>query len=149
MENLESVEPPKEERKAKVTVPKKENKSSGKKKPTHFCKEHGPNFSHNTDECHSLRKQSGGGGKKFGNKTWTRKSNDSVTASKKELAAFIKKQVKTSVKELASVDKKRKADSDDEGECHLLEALGGKLDGFNYDEMEKLSIDDDTDEISV
>ena len=44
MENLESLEPPKEEHKAKAIVPKKENKSSGKKKPTHFCKEHGPNF---------------------------------------------------------------------------------------------------------
>ena len=44
MENLESVEPPKEERKAKMTVPKKENKSSGKKKPTHFCKGTRPKF---------------------------------------------------------------------------------------------------------
>ena len=128
----------------------KENKSSGKKKPTHFCKEHGPNFSHNTKDCRSINKTSGGSGKKkFSNKTWTRKSDDSVSASKKELAAFIKKQIKTSVKELASVDKKRKADSDEEGECLLLETLNGKLDGFNYDEMEKLSINDDGDEISV
>ena len=94
-------------------------------------------------------KSSGGSGKKFGNKTWNCKSNDAVSASKKELAAFIKKQVKTSVKELALVDKKRKADSDDKGECHLLEALNGKLDGFNYNEMEKLSIDDDNKEINV
>ena len=108
MENLESVEPPKEERKAKAVVPKKENKSPGKKKPTHFCKEHGPNFSHNTEDCQSLTKSSGGSGKKFSKKTWTRKPSEAIPASKKELAAFIKKQVKTSVKELASVDKKKR-----------------------------------------
>jgi hypothetical protein len=34
---------------------KDNNKSNSKKKPTNrFCKEHGPNFSHNTEECHTL-----------------------------------------------------------------------------------------------
>ena len=50
---------------------------------------------------------------------------------------------------MALIDKKGKADSDDEGECHLLEALSGKLDVFNYDEMVKLSIEDDDEEIDV
>ena len=59
----------------------------------------------------------------------------------------VEKKVK---KQLASLDKKRKSDdSNSEGECHLLAALvDGKFDGFNYEDMEGLTLDDD-DSISV
>jgi hypothetical protein len=69
------------------------------------------------------------------------------------LAAFVQKQVKKGVKkQLASVSKKRKsnADSDDKldaKDCFLLEELSKGIDGFNYNDTEKLSIDDD--EVSV
>ena len=88
---------------------------------------------------------------KNSNKTWTQKSQEAFDATKKELTAFIKKQLKSMVCDLASVDKKHKANKLDldEGECLLLKALRGELDGFNYNEMEKLSIKEDDDEISV
>ena len=96
---------------------------------------------------------------KFSNKTWTRKSEDSTSKSKKELAAFLKKQVKEGVKkELAAIQKKRKSDEsdDEEGECLLLDMLESKLDGFNYTDMDKMSVSEDktsndeiSDEVSV
>ena len=160
MENLESVEQftptPKKETKSSSNK-KKESSSSSKRKPTHFCKEHGPNFTHNTEDCRVLAKKSeGSSGKKSSNKTWVRKSAEKTDFSKKEFAAFVKKSVKSAMKDLNSAEKKRKSsddDSDEEGECHLVEAITGNLDGFNYEEMENLKIDDDdkkdSDEISV
>ena len=60
--------------------------------------------------------------------------------SKKELAVLIGKTVHKAVKkQLASTDKKRKSDD----ECFLAEALTKDLDGFNYEAMENLNIDDD------
>ena len=49
-------------------------------------------------------------------------------------------------KQLASVDKKCKSD-DEEGECYLVDTLTQELEGFNYETMEGLTIEDD--EISV
>ena len=55
---------------------------------------------------------------------------------------MIAKQVK---KQLAAADKKRKnGDDSDSGEdCAPLQGLTGALDGFNYEQMENLCIDDD------
>ena len=159
MENLESVEQftPTTKKETKSSSNKKKESSSSKRKPTHFCKEHGPNFTHNTEDCRVLSKKSeGSSGKKSANKTWVRKSAEKTDFSKKEFAAFVKKSVKSAMKDLNSAEKKRKSsddDSDEEGECHLVEAITGNLDGFNYEEMENLKIDDDdkkdSDEISV
>ena len=68
--------------------------------------------------------------------------------AKKELAALVKKQIKAGVKkELAAIQKKRKSDDseDEEGECLLLDMLGSKLEGFNYNDMDKMSIREDKD----
>ena len=52
-------------------------------------------------------------------------------------------------KTLASADKKRKSsDSDDDNDCFLVDTLTKDLDGFNYEDMEKLDVDDE-DEVSV
>ena len=122
---------------------KKSSSPPTKKKAPYYCKEHGPNYSHNTEDCKALKNK--GSGKTYGNKTWVRKADSSNNGSKKELAAFINKEVKKGVKkQLASVDKKRKSDSDDEeGECFLLETLTKNLDDFNYEAMDKMSLDDD------
>jgi hypothetical protein len=136
------------------------NKSNGKKKPTHFCKEHGPNFSHNTEECRTLAYKKGDSSEKkksFPNKTWARKANEANSTSKKELAAFVQKEIKKGVKkQLAAISKKRKNDSDsedesDDKECFLLQELSKGIDGFNYNDMEKLSIHDakNNDKVSV
>ena len=87
-----------------------------------------------------------------GNKTWSRKADEDKKKSQKELATIIAKALKGQVKKhLASAKKKQKSDDDnEEGECFLVESLTGKLDGFNYDQMESLTLDDEiSDEISV
>ena len=59
---------------------------------------------------------------------------------------MIAKQVKKGVKkQLAAADKKQKSDddSDSDEDCAPLQGLTGALHGFNYEQMENLSIDDD------
>ena len=79
-----------------------------------------------------------------------RKAEEEKSKSKKELATLIAKAVNKGVKrQLASLDKKRKSDLDEEdGDCCLLDTLTSDPDGFNCEDMEKLSVDDG-DEISV
>ena len=165
MENLEGLEDKSSIEKATTSKPKDKSKSKGKDtegakkhKYSHFCSEHGPNYTHDTEGCNVLKnkgKEKSGSGK-FSNKTWTRKADESNTKSKKELAAFlaksIQKQVKEGVKkELAALQKKRKSDDsdDEEGECHLVDILDSDLKGFNYEDMNNLKIDDVSDEVSV
>ena len=128
----------------------KTDKNGVKKKPSHYCSYHGPNWSHNTSECRALKNKDQDG--KLSNKTWTCKADESTSKSKKELAAFLAKSIQKQVKkELASIQKKKckSNDSDDEeGECHLVDILDSDLKGFNYEDMEKLAIDD-SDKVSV
>ena len=126
------------------------------------------NCSHSTNECNTLKEQakklktgSSGSNKKFGNKTWTRKANDSTSSNKKELAAFISKAVAKGVKEINSIDKKkRKADDEDSSvdlhafdskpkakpvtkrQVNFADILDGDLKDFNYTDMENLQIED-------
>jgi hypothetical protein len=129
--------------------------SSNKKKPTFFCSEHGPNFTHDTKDCKVLvaAKKSGSYGNKkkpFGNKIWTRKVEENSGITKKELAALVqkaaKKEFKKQSKELASISKKHKSEDsdkdDDDKECFLLETLTKDIEGFNYKDMEGLKIED-------
>ncbi len=144
---------------------KKSTSSSGAKKSSNgesgsdkkkYCEEHGWNFSHTSAECKVLngggKKQKSGDYKKksYGNKTWSRKADDSTSASKKDLAAFIKKSVEKGVrKEINKIDKKRsKSDSSDEEEFDM-NALEKDIQGFNYSEMDSLKIESDDDSISV
>jgi hypothetical protein len=110
---------------------------------------------HSSAECYKLqgeakrRRGEGSGAKKewqnkTSNKTWTRKADDGRNQSKKELASF-QKAVKAGVqKELASMDKKRKAAKGDI-ELHAFDA---ELKDFNYEDMDDLKIDSD-DEVSI
>jgi hypothetical protein len=127
---------------------KNENSSIPKKK---FCMIHG-HGTHSSDDCKTLQalakkqKTSFQDSSKgtFSNKTWSRKAEEASSKSKKELAAFINKQVAKGVakktRELAAMDKKRKAsDSDaEDGEVEL------DLEQFNYSDMENLQLDDDS-----
>ena len=107
-------------------------------------REHGANWTHNTKDCRFLKEKKTGG---FKNKTWNRKASEASDQSKKDLAAILSKAVNKAVKkQLASVDKKRKSD-DEEGECYLVDTLTQELEGFNYETMEGLTIEDD--EVSV
>jgi hypothetical protein len=119
---MENIEAAKEHSRQSETVAKKKssssnngkkdnNKSNGKRKPTHFCKEHGPNFSHNTEECRTLAYKKGNSSEKkksYPNKTWVCKANEANSTSKKELAAFVQKEIKKGVKkQLTAISKKR------------------------------------------
>ena len=130
---------------------KKKQRTDGVAPGSKFCLKHGK-CSHTSDECEVLKKlaeqsNSSSGGGKFGNKTWSRKADDAKKASKKELAAFVKKAVAAKVKkELNSIDSKKRKSDDDSFDLNAIEQ---ELKDFNYEEeLEKLSIDSD-DEISV
>ena len=137
--------------KSSDSAKKSKTSSSGKSK---YCLIHGPN-THPSDECKVLKAlandhkgSSGGNPKKgkFGNKSWSRKADDANKQGKKDLAAFIKKQVADGVqKELSGSkgEKKRKASFD-------LNAFDEEdLKGFNYQDMDNLKIESDDDSVSV
>ncbi len=120
--------------------PKKKQKGEGE----FYCSHHGKNNTHKTEDCRTLKKKEGKSDKKpFGNKSWTRKSEESVTTSKKELAVFINKLIKAGVKkELASITKKRKSeDSDDD--AFDLGAFEKALENYEMDVSEDGEISDE------
>jgi hypothetical protein len=86
--------------------------------------------------------------------TWVRNAAEANSASKKELTAVVEKWVKKGVKkQLAAVSSKKckesKSNSEsDNNECFLLEELSMGIDGFNYNDTEKLTLDG-SNEVSV
>ena len=150
MERIEQSEDaiPDHDSKPKASSNKK-TKSSNTGGRGKYCLIHGQ-CSHSSDECKTLQglaKESkssfSGTKKKFGNKTWKKKSDDATTKEKKDLAASIKKSIKDGVdKELHSTDKKRKPSYD-------LNAFDEELKDFNYEDMENLSLDDDESSVEV
>ena len=89
------------------------------------------------------------------NLTWKCKSNDSHDNSKKELAAFVRKQAR---KELNANNKKHKTDTEEEGETPSSSDDGddGSLNNFNFSKMDfssksnsKENKSDETDDFSV
>jgi hypothetical protein len=109
----------------------KKEKSSLSEGPKH-CLLHGDNYTHNTDECHVLKKQAKSlrhwddDNRKppYKNKSWKQDVEQGTSSSKKELAAFVQKQA---CKELHAFAKKRKALSFEDnkegsiGSLHQLE----------------------------
>ncbi len=133
-------------KKKAASQPEKKKKDPSERWGNKFCTEHGWG-GHTTKECKSLNgdnkrtKTSPSEKKQFTNKSWSRKAEESKERSKKELAAFIKKQVAQGVqKELASVEKKRKS-SDDALDMNAMD-----LDTFNYtDGVADLDLSDEID----
>jgi hypothetical protein len=161
MENIKAVKekesPFKKVKSKNKDTNKKTDTSSRPKKKKFYCSHHGPNNSHETKDCLVIKnkgRDKSSGNKKSTNKTWVRKAAEANSASKKELAAVVEKGVKKGVKkQLAAMSsKKRKEfDSDDESEtkdCFLLEELSKGIEGFNYNDMEKLTLEG-SDEVSV
>ena len=144
MEGVEASEPTPEVSKPKAKTSSNKKKKADDKKPPHHCKQHGANCTHDTKDCCFLANKKTKSGHKSKNKTWDCKANKASEQSKKELAVLVGKTVnKAMKKQLASVAKKRKSDDDEEGECLLVETLTKDPDGFNYEEMANLKIDDD------
>jgi hypothetical protein len=76
---------------------------------------------HNTSECDAVKKKKEAeksGDKSFKNKTWTKKSSEAKTFTKKELNNIVKKATAKAVhktkKELNAVAKRKKSDDDDD-----------------------------------
>ena len=149
MENLEELEEKKtvqDGNNSKAKKKQKEKSPDSARKPPYNCEVHGPNWTHNTSECRAKKSQEKKGS--FSNKTWQRKADESANKSKKDLAALLAKTVKDEVKagvqkELAAMGKKRKSKSKDdeqEEDCALVEMLESNLDGFNYEDMDDMSI---------
>ncbi len=153
------------------TTSNKKQKSSDKKAGDNnnngqkCCAIHGYNRAHTTENCilikreaERVKKEKKGRdddtskNKGSDGKSWAKKAATNKEATKKDLSAYIQKEVAKGIKvglqkELAAFDKKRKADdaSDSDGELHAFD-----LKDFNYEEMENLKIDDDDDgDISV
>ena len=156
IETSEDFDPAKDSSVKKAEGKKKSGKNgsakSGGGDGQKFCLLHGKG-NHSSDDCMKLKAEAkrlktsnekgNSNGRKFDkapNKTWTRKADEAKQAAKKDLAAYVKQAVAKKVKkELAAADKKRKSDdSDDEFDLNAVE-----LEGFNYDDMENLKIDDD------
>ena len=144
--------------KKNLPVKKKKGDKDGNpiKKKLH-CNYHGYG-SHDTASCRKLqadKNKSNGGGGSYTNKTWSRKSAEATAKNRKELAAFIKKQVAKGVqKELHSMDKNRKADdSDDDSDIELNALDTNTLAAFNYEDfpedMDVSDSEDLSDEMSV
>lgn len=134
----------------KKPAAKKHDKSSkgSSNRELKYCEVHGK-CGHTTAECRTKKAKTSNGDRKdskgkFSNKSWKRSADDDASYSKKEVAMLIKKMVKG---ELNAADKKRKASKDDSSEGSVFN-IDSNLDGFNYDEMDKMDIHSDG-EVSV
>ncbi len=133
----------------KHAAKKKKSSGTATDKGDKNCLLHG-NAGHTTDECKVLKAEADklkktNTNKTGGNKTWSRKAEEAKVGSKKELAAFINKSIKQGVqKELASVEKKRKATA----EMNAFDLDDDALKDFNYADLDDLRIDS-SDEVSI
>ena len=141
-EDFEGKQFDSKEKTAKKTAKNGNKKAKGSKESSgqKYCKVHGQ-CNHTTEDCRSLKNGDGKTTpKKFGNKTWSKKANDASKETKKELAAFVKKAVAKGIqKELASINKKRKSDSDDEFD---MAAFDAELKEFNCKDLDNLKINE-------
>jgi hypothetical protein len=154
----------------KVRNDQKTNGKNGKSKPKgkpkngdgskHYCMLHGPNDTHDTENCLVMKKtadslKSGYKNKSDGqpqskNKTWKRKADDNKKHTKQDLAAFVRKQAR---KELHAFAKKRKVDTDDDDKDDD-KTVDGSVNNMDFDNVDFSKIDfskegDESDTFSV
>jgi len=139
-EGFEQVKKPSSKKK---TSPSKQ-KSGDRKRKKFYCKHHGENSTHDTSDCKVLN--NGGGGSPH--KKWSRRDQDkkrSSSETKKELATFIAKSVRKSVRaEMNSISKKKRRIEDDSSSDESMNAVDkrqGKKDDSDSDDD---SVDWDT-----
>jgi hypothetical protein len=112
------------------------NNNGGFDDNPYYCKVHGHNNSHNTKQCHKVKKLKAKGKpikpQKCGyNKSWSCKLEEAKKTSKEELGALVKEQVaKEMFLYISQQSKKCSSDSDDD-ELHTIEDLST----FNYKNM--------------
>ena len=129
---------------AKTAKKKSPSGKPNKGKSEYYCSHHGKNFSHDSAQCfvlHPEKKQKSSSNK---NKSWSRKAAENQNKTKSDLNAYVQAEIAKGIKkavrkELASFEKKRKADSESEDDLCAIE-----LQDFDYDKLKDLSIDDVT-----
>ena len=129
---------------AKTAKKKSPSGKSNKGKSEYYCSHHGKNSSHDSAQCfvlHPEKKQKSSSNK---NKSWSRKAAENQSKTKSDLNAYVQAEIAKGIKkavreELASFEKKRKADSESEDNLCAIE-----LQDFDYDKLKDLSIDDVT-----
>jgi hypothetical protein len=122
-----------------------------------YCMLHGKG-NHSTEECRNMQaqakrmktnggesKSTTGGGSK--NKTWSRKSENNKSVTKKEINSLVKKAAKKAAqKEINALNKKRKSDdSDSEEEMNNIEEgiVDIDLNDFDANDLERVLDDDE------
>ena len=127
--------------------PKKSKHSKGKPKGDGKWCDYHKTDTHDTSECHVLKKKNNEKGN--GNKTWQKKSDDAKKFAKKEINSIVKKvtkQVSAKVKkDLNTLNKRKKKDdeSDDESTDSLnmidqeMKDLDKQLKEFDFVEADK------------
>jgi hypothetical protein len=155
--------------KQKQVVPNNNNKNKGKPQKQgsnnnnangnggKYCMLHGKG-NHSTEECRNMQaqakrmktnggeaKSTTGGGSK--NKTWSRKSENNKSVTKKEINSLVKKAAKKAAqKEINALNKKRKSDdSDSEEEMNNIEEgiVDIDLNDFDAKDLERVLDDDE------
>jgi hypothetical protein len=111
---------------------------------TYYCKVHGQNNSHNTKQCHKVKKLKAKGKpikpQKHGyNKSWSCKLEEAKKTSKEELGALVKEQVAKEMS-LYIAQQNKKCSSNSNNELHAIEDLST----FNYKNMADIN-----DEVSI
>lgn len=138
---------------------KKDGHSSKKKKSTSndkpgslkYCKVHGKNKTHSTEDCKVIKNQ-GSDGKSYEkkpyskNKTWNRDANKSTDKSKKDFHAFIAKAVKKELNAFASKKNKRKKELNAVDAEPDVSDEDISLKDFDYSEFDKLSFNGSIDD---
>ena len=112
----------------------KSNGSTGSAKKYH-CLKHGPNNTHDTDDCKVLQSMVKGEGSKSKNKTW-KKDQD------KDMSAVVKKYVRKELHALTKSDdsnKKRKVSKDLNAIEESSENDDLRLEDIDFDQLEGMS----------
>ena len=137
--------------------------SNDSDKPRFHCMLHGWNNTHDTEDCRVLQSQAkklkSDSGNSHGHKgnSWSKSSSSNSNNHKaikdgKEINAFIKKAIAKGVeREINSLKRKASASastsSDEDGEIHMiqkeLDAVDIQLKDFNYDNMDKMQVEED------
>ena len=141
-------------------VPRKKEGHSSKKKKTlsndkpgslKYCKVHGKNMTHNTEDCKVIKSQNSDGKsyekKPYSkNKTWNRDANKSTEKSKKDFHAFIAKAAKKELNAFAS--KKNKCKKELNAVDLDVSDEDISLKDFDYSDFDKLSFNGSIDDSS-
>ena len=149
----------KKEAPAKTSKKRIQKGDSETTKGAKWCMIHGQ-CGHTSEECKKLQAEakriksshhsnsnggSSNGSSNSNNKSWSKKSDENRLAIKSELHAIVEKAIEEKLSNKGKSSSKGKKRKSEDGEVCALEAiLDADLKGFNYDDMDNMKIDTDT-----